>query len=202
VLILATFVFAESAFAQTAFVQGGIALDIRRFSGPPEDRVFDGNVSTVMIGVGGHLTSMISAGVEFDTGRDLVVAPTNSVTIAGRPETITTTYTSKRQAVSALFGLHSPGSHKVRVSTYAGLAFTALRRRITTTAPAIVLSAQPPPTEFTDLAATPIVGVDVSAAITRKLAIVGVMRAQALTFGSELHGFSVRPGAGVRVSFP
>ena len=164
--------------------------------------MFDGNVSTVMIGGGGFLTSMISAGIEFDTGRDLVVAPTNSITIAGRPETIITTYTSKRQAVSALFGIHSPGSHKVRVGTYAGLAFTALRQRISTNAPAIALSAQPPPTEFTDLAATPIVGVDVSATITRNIAIVGVVRAQALNFGNELHGFSVRPGAGVRVSFP
>lgn len=163
--------------------------------------MFDGNVSTVTIGGGGFLTSMISAGIEFDAGRELVVAPTSSVTIAGRPETITTTYATKRQAVSALVGLHSPSNRKVRVGTYAGLAFTAMRQRISNNAPAIVLSAQPPPTEFTDLAATPIVGVDVSVRITRALAIAGVMRAQALNFGSELHGFSVRPGVAVRVLF-
>ena len=125
----------------------------------------------------------------------------SSVTIAGRPETVTTTYTSQRRAVSALFGIHSPVNHKVRVGTYAGLAFTALRQRIASTAPAIVLNNQPPPTEFTDLAATPIVGIDVSVALTRNFAIAGVMRAQSLNFGSELHGFSVRPGAAVRVSF-
>jgi hypothetical protein len=155
-----------------------------------------------MIGGGGFVTSLISAGIEFDTGRELIVTPTSSVTIAGRPETITTTYTTRRQAVSALFGIHSPGNHKVRVGTYAGLAFTAMRRRVASTAPAIVLSAPPPPTEFTDLAARPIVGVDVSVTVARNIAIVGVVRAQALDFGNELHGFSVRPAAGLRVSFP
>ena len=35
---------ADRAFAQTAFVQGGFGIDARRFSGQPEDRVFDGNV--------------------------------------------------------------------------------------------------------------------------------------------------------------
>ena len=176
-------------------------MDVRRFSGPPEDRVFDGNVATVMIGGGGFLTPMISAGIELDIGRELVVAPSTSVTIAGRPETITTRYVSQRRTMSALFGIHSSASHKVRVGTYAGLAFTAMRQRISNDAPAIVLSAQPPPTEFTDLAATPIVGVDVSVTIARNLAIVGVTRAQALNFGSELHGFSVRPGVAVRLAF-
>lgn len=176
-------------------------IDVRRFSGPPEDRVFDGNVATVMIGGGGFLTSMISAGLELDMGRELVVAPSTSVTIAGRPETITTTYASQRRTVSALFGIHSPANHTIRVGTYAGLAFTALRQRISNDAPPIALSAPPPATEFTDLAATPIVGVDVSVTITRHLAIVGHTRAQALNFGNQLHGFSVRPGAALRVLF-
>jgi hypothetical protein len=189
---------ADRAFAQTAFVQGGIVADVRRFSGQPDNRVFDGNVSTLLIGGGGFLTPMISAGVEFDTGRESVVEQNATVTIAGRPETVTTTFTSRRRAVSGLFGIHSTAGRAVRVGAYAGLAFTAFRQRIATTAPPIVLSTPPPPSEFTHLGAAPIVGVDVSVAISRRFAVAGVVRAQGLDFGGELHGFSVRPGAVVR----
>lgn len=189
------------ASAQTAFVQGGIEADVRRFSGQPEDRVFDANATTVLIGGGGFLTSTISAGVELDMGRESAVEETAAVTIAGRPETITTTFSSRRRSVSALFGIHSTAQHAVRVGAYAGLAFTAFDRRISTTAPPIVLPSPPPASEFTHLAATPIVGVDVAVAISRNFALVGFVRGQALSFGGDLHGFSVRPGAAARLSF-
>jgi hypothetical protein len=191
----------EPAFAQAAYVQAGIVTDVRRFSGQPNDRVFDGTVATMMIGGGGFLTSMISAGVELDIGAESDVAQSVTVTIAGRPETVTTTYASKRHAASALFGIHSPTRHAVRVGAYAGLAFTSFRQRIAADAPAIVLTAPPPATEFTHLAAAPIVGVDVAVAISRHFAVIGAVRAQALEFGSDLRGFSVRPGGGVRLSF-
>jgi hypothetical protein len=45
------------------------------------------------------------------------------------------------------------------------------------------------------------VGVDVAVAISRRFAVVGVVRAQALEFGNDLRGFSVRPGVAVRLSF-
>jgi len=192
---------AERAFAQTAYFQGGIEMDARRFSSQPDDRVFDANTSAALVGGGGFLTPMISAGVELDIGRESQVAHSVTVTIAGRPETVTTTYASRRRSVSALFGIHSAATHAVRVGAYAGLAFTAFAQRISADAPAIVLNAAPPPTEFTHLAAAPIVGVDVAVAISHHLAIVGVVRAQALGFGSELHGFSVRPGVAARVTF-
>lgn len=191
----------DPAFAQAAYVQGGIMTDVRRFSGQPNDRVFDGNVATMMIGGGGFLTSMISAGVELDIGAESDVAQSVTVTIAARPETVTTTYASRRHAVSALFGAHSTARHAVRVGVYAGLAFTAFRQRIAANAPAIVLTAPPPATEFTHLAAAPIVGVDVAVAISSQFAVVGVVRAQGLELGSELRGFSVRPGVAVRLSF-
>ena len=192
---------AGRAFAQTIYVQGGIEMDARRFSGQPDDRVFDADVSTLMVGGGGFLTPLISAGVELDMGAESQVAQSVTVTIAGRPETVTTTYASRRRAVSALFGIHSTATRAVRVGAYAGLAFTAFAQRISADAPAIVLSASPPPAEFTHLAAAPIVGVDVAVAVSRHFAIVGVVRAQALAFGSELHGFSVRPGVGARLVF-
>jgi hypothetical protein len=201
-LLLALSVFGTGrAFAQAAYVQGGVELDARRFSGQDEDGVFDGNVPTMWIGGGGFLSPTVSVGVELELGAESEVARSVTVTIAGRPETVTTTYASRRRAVSALFGLHSPAARAVRAGAYAGLAFTSFRERIAADAPAIVLSGPPPPTEFTDLDATPVVGLDVSVSVARNLAVVGVVRAQALGFSSELHGFSVRPGAAVRFSF-
>jgi len=189
------------AFAQRGYVQGGVAIDLRRFSGEPEDRVFDGNVQTLSLGGGGFLTAMFSASLELELGAESDEARSVSVTIAGRPETVTTTYSSRRRSVSALFGIHTSPHRAVRAGVYGGLAFTAFRQRIAADAPAVVLSAPPPPTEFTDRAATPIVGIDVAIAVARNLAVVGTVRAQDLGFSNELHGFSVRPGVAARVSF-
>jgi hypothetical protein len=201
-LLLAMSVFAaEAAFAQAAFVEGGFVIDSRRFSGQPGDRVFDGNVATIMIGGGGFLTPLISASVELDLGAELATAQRVTITIAGRPEVVTTTYASRRRSVSALLGIHSPAQRTMRAGVYAGLAFTAFQQRIAADAPAIVLSAAPPPTGFTHLAATPIIGVDLAAAISRHLAVVAVVRAQGLGFSGELQGFSVRSGAALRASF-
>jgi hypothetical protein len=201
VLLIGSLFRAAPASAQVAYIQGAIVTDVRRFSGQSTDGVFDGNGAAVMMGGGGFLTSLISAGVELDFGTESEVAQSVAVTIAGRPETVTTTYTSRRRTISALFGVHSAPQHAVRVGAYGGLAFTAFRQRIAADAPAIVLATPPPATEFTHLAATPIVGVDVAVAISRQLAIVGVVRAQALEAGSDLRGFSVRPGVAARVSF-
>lgn len=200
-MLTMSLLYTEPALAQAAFVQGGFVVDLRRFSGQPEDRVFDSNVASMTIGGGGFLTPRTSASLELDLGAESEVARSVTVTIAGRPEIVTTTYAGRRRSVSALFGFHSSADRTVRVGAYAGLAFTAFQQRIATDAPAIVLSASPPPTEFTDLAATPIIGVDIAAAISRHLAVAGMVRAQALGFGSELHGFSIRPGAVLRVSF-
>jgi hypothetical protein len=41
----------------------------------------------------------------------------------------------------------------------------------------------------------------VAVAISRHLAVVGVVRAQALESSSDMRGFSVRPGVAARVSF-
>ena len=192
---------AAPALAQAAYIQGGIVTDVRRFSGQATDRVFDANVAAIVVGGGGFLTPMISAGVELDFGAASEFAESVTVTIAGRPETVTTTWASRRRTVSALFGVHSAAQRAVRVGAYAGLAFTAFRQRIAADAPAIVLPAPPPATEFTHLGATPIVGVDVAVAISRHLAVVAVVRAHALEFASDLRGVSVRPGVAARVSF-
>src|SRR5689334_10551916 len=117
-VLLAALCCAEQAWAQSAFVQGGIVIDARRFSGQPGDRVFDANAIGVLAGGGGFITSILSAGVELDMGRESEVAQSSSVTVSGRPETITTTFVSARRSVSALFGIHSPSTHRVRAGAY------------------------------------------------------------------------------------
>jgi len=189
------------AAAQGAYVQGGLALDARRFSGQEEDRVFDANARTVWVGGAGFLTPALSAGVEFELGATSEVQQRVTVTIAGRPETVTTTYGSRRRAVAALFGVHTPARRAVRVGAYAGLVFTSFRRRIAADAPPVVLSGPPPPTVFTDRAGSPIVGVDVAVSAGRYLAVVATVRAQSLHFSSELNGFSIRPALAARLSF-
>ena len=67
-LLTTSLLCAGPAFAQVAFVQGGFAVDLRRFSGQPEDRVFDGNVASMMLGGGGFLTKQTSASLELDLG--------------------------------------------------------------------------------------------------------------------------------------
>jgi hypothetical protein len=192
---------AARAAAQVGYVQGGMSLDARRFSGEADNRVFDANARTVWIGGGGFLTPNLSAGIELELGPDSEVTQSVTVTIAGRPETVATTYGSRRRTVSALFGVHTPARNAVRIGAYAGLAFTAFRRRIVTDVPPIVLSGPPPPAVFTDRAGNPIVGLDVAASIGRNVAVVATVRAQALDFSGELNGFSLRPGAAVRISF-
>jgi hypothetical protein len=199
-LTVVVLLLADQARAQTMFVQGGIVADMRRFSGQADDRVFDSNARTVMLGGGGFLTSIISAGVEVDLGTESSVAQSVTVNVAGRPEVITTTYGSRVRSIRALFGVHSP-PRAIRVAAYAGLAFTALRQRIATDAPPIVLSTPPPPTEFTHLGATPVVGVDVAVTITTGVALVGMVRAHNLGLSGDPQGFTVRPGAALRVSF-
>jgi hypothetical protein len=61
--LLAITLGATPAFAQRGFVQGGAALDVRRFSGQPGTRVFDAIVSSITIGGGGFLTPIFSAAV-------------------------------------------------------------------------------------------------------------------------------------------
>jgi hypothetical protein len=191
----------DRAFAQSGYIQGGVALDARRFSGQEDDRVFDGNVPGLIVGGAGFLTPLISAGVELDLGAESTATRSVTITIAGRPDTVTTTYVTRRRTASALFGIHSTAAHAVRVAAYAGLAFSAFRQRIASDAPSIALTTPPPETIFTHLAASPIVGVDVAVALARNVAVVGVVRAQPLDFGSDLRGFSMRPAAAIRFSF-
>jgi len=200
-LLLALCALPAPLFAQGGFVQGGYGVDIRRFSGQETDTVFDANAGTATIGGAGFLTRSVSAGIEVELGASSEASQSVTLTIAGRPDTITTTYTSRRRSVSALAGLHSDAARPIRVGVYGGLAFLAFRRVTSSDAPPIVLTAPQPPTVFTDRAVAPVMHVDVAIRVTSHLAAVGTVRARGLDLTSELRGFSVQPGAVLRVTF-
>jgi len=200
-LVVALGALPATLFAQHGFVQAGYGVDVRRFSGQETDAVFDANAGTVTLGGAGFLTPAVSGGIEVELGATSEVRQSVTLTVAGRPDTITTTYTSRRRSVSALAGFHSDAGRPVRVGLYGGLTFLAFRRVTSSDAPPIVLTDPQPPTVFTDRAVAPVMQVDIAIRLGRYLAAVGTVRARGLELTSELRGFSVQPGIAVRASF-
>jgi hypothetical protein len=191
----------SQASAQTAFVQGGYARDIKRFSHEGETSVLDGTADGFSIAAGAFLAGRWSAGVEADRGGASSVVDTVSVMISGRPAEIRTEYTTRRRSVSALAGFHSSVARHVRIGCYAGLSFTAFRREISSDAPAIVLQEPTVPTVVNERVTGAIVGVDVAIHVMPNVAVVPALRAQGLSLSGDLSGFSVRPSLSGRVVF-
>ena len=189
------------AAGQAGFVQGGFGTEIRRFSADESDRVFDADTGNLLIGFGGFITPRFSAGLELEPGRSSTTERSVTLTISGRPTTVTTSFASRRRGVSALAGLHNSPDARVRLGVYGGLSFSSVRREVSSDAPPIVLSDPPEPSVFTDRMATPVLGFDAAVRVARHLAIVGAVRGQGLTLTGELRGFSIRPTAAVRVMF-
>ena len=196
------FVFmASEAAAQSAFVEGGISREVKRFSREGDRSAFDGTVNTVWAGAAGFLVSRVSVGIELDLGEESTFQETQTVTVSGRPAEITTSYTSRRRSIAALAGLHSPPDRPVRVGCYVGLSFTAFRRTIASDAPTVVLQEPAEPSVFEERITGPIVGVDAAIRVAPNVAIVPALRAQGLSLSGDLSGFSLRPSIGARVSF-
>ena len=192
---------ASDAAAQSAFVEGGFLREVRRFSNEGTQSAFDGTVNGFWVNGSGFVTPQFSVGVEYDSGGDVTFDDTVTITIAGRPSQITTTYTSRRQSVSALVGIHTSPGRAVQVGVYGGLSFSAFRREIASDAPPIVLDETPTPSVLDERVTSAIVGVDVAILLTPNIALVPALRAQGLSLSGDLSGFSLRPSIGARVTF-
>ncbi len=192
---------APKALAQSAFVQGGYGVDIRRFSAEEGDRIFDANSGHLTIGAGGFITPHVSASLELELGEPSTVTRSATFTFASGPATVTTAYTLRRRGASALIGIHTLPMRRIRAGAYAGLSFTSARREITSNAPPIIMSLPPETAIFTDRTAGPVVGVDVAFQVAPHVAVVAMVRGQALTLTGDLRGFTVRPSAGARITF-
>src|SRR5215217_5676423 len=95
-----------------------------------------------------------------------------TVPLAGRPDIITTMYSSRRRSISAMAGFHGDAAPPVRVGVYGGLSFLAFRRITSSDAPPVVLTDPQPPTVFTDRAVAPVMQADVACRVTSHLAAV------------------------------
>jgi hypothetical protein len=199
--ILLLLVGISDAAAQSAFVEGAFAREIRRFSHEGERSAFDATVDSVWIGAAGFVTPHVSVGVEVDLGGEFTFEETVSLTLAGRPAQITTTYTSRRRSVSALAGLHTSGDRVARVGCYVGLSFSAFRREISSDAPPVVLEEPAEPSVFEERLTSTIVGADAAIRLAPNLSVIAAVRAQGLGLSGDLNGFSIRPSIGARVTF-
>lgn len=191
-----------TASAQGILVQATYGVDIARFSGAEGDAVFDAERPAVAAGVAGFVTPHLTAGLEIDAGRTSTADRIVSLSVAGRPATVTTSYSMRRSTVSALVGVHTRPDGRVVFGAYGGLAFSSVRREIASNAPPVVLATPPAPSVFTDRTADPIAGADVAVRLSSALAVVAAVRAQELALTGDLHGFSIRSGAGVRLTLP
>jgi hypothetical protein len=192
---------ASTAAAQSAFVEGGLSRDVRRFSNEGTASAFDGTVNGTWGHASAFMTPRWSVGVEFDYGDEVTVDETVTLTVTGRPTPITTTYKSRRRTVSAITGLHTAPGRLVQLGAYAGLSFTSFRREISSDAPPIVLDETPAPSVFDERVTDAIVGVDIAILLTQNVAIVPALRAQGLSLSGDLSGFSIRPSIGARITF-
>jgi hypothetical protein len=200
-LAAALAVIASDAGAQTVFLQAAYGPDIRRFSADDTERVFDGTAGNVALAFGGFLTDHVAALIDMELGGSTTEARTVSLPIAGRPTTITTQYRLERRTWSALAGVHTARTRRVQLGVYAGLAFSSVRREVSSDAPPIVLSEPAEASVFTDRTADPVVAMDVAIRLGGPFSLLGGIRAQGLALSGDLRGITIRPRVGVRIDF-
>jgi outer membrane protein with beta-barrel domain len=200
-LVLALLGCASSASAQSVFAQGSVGVDVRRFSAEPEKSPYDGTAPTFMFGGGAEFIGHWVATAEADFGSSTTTSTQTSVVFNGQTLTVHTSYSAERRSVSALAGYRSDGHRRWRVGYYGGVSFTNLRREIVSDAESVVLQAPAPGSVYDQRLTSAIVALDVAIRVGAHLAIVPALRAQGLTIGTELGGYSIRPSIGGRVSF-
>jgi hypothetical protein len=199
--VLAVLLAPSIASGQSLFVQGSAGREIKRFSGEPENAVFDTTAAAVAIGGSGYVRPHWTVGVELDLGRRSTTTQTTSVLVSGQRRDIHTHYTLQRRSASALIGYQTSAHHAVQIGYYAGLSFSKVSREIASDAGTIVLQTPQAASIYTDRVVGAIVGVDVAIRIAPHAAVVPSLRAQGLALGGDLNGHSIRPGIGARIDF-
>ena len=192
---------AQSAIAESAYVTGGVFVDIKRFSGDPGEAVLDGSVPGGTVAVGTHIGSAWDLQLALDVpGFSRTERPR---VITFQKETFTLTSVTENQALSVatLLRYRAKPHGRLRLGYLGGLSFIRLHRRFHTeasedTPPGLI----PKNDERVDYSAAPTVGIDARIVLSPHLAIVPGIHACVFRFGNE-SGILVRPRVGVRWSF-
>jgi hypothetical protein len=199
--LLAIVLAPAAASAQSLFVQGSGGREIKRFSGSPEDGVFDTAASVLAVSAGRAVTPHLTLGVELDLGGKSTSERTTSVVVSGQLREIRTRYTMRRRSASPLIGYQTASHHPIQVACYAGLSFSVVSREIGSDGQSAALGTPQDSTTFTDRVTGAIVGLDLVVRAAPHLAIVPGLRAQGLGLAGDLNGHSIRPTIGARFSF-
>jgi hypothetical protein len=193
------------AAAQSAFVSGGVLYDIKRYSsGSAGPQVYDGEAGGGYLSAGAFVSKRLSAEFEMALSGETTTDVTTPVFISGSAVNFTTTFTTKLQTYSALFAVHTAPSARLHLSYRGGITFVHHRRTII---PPQILPANPEsntvpaPTTLTENVAAPTAGVDADFLFSPRLAMVAALRVHAFTVATDLSAFSIRPMAGLRVTF-
>jgi len=192
---------AQSAIAESAYVTGGLFVDIKRFSGDPGEAVLDGSAAGGAVAVGTHIGSAWDLQLALDVPGFSRTERPRVITLQKDTFTLTSVTENQALSVATLLRYRAASRGRVRLGYLGGLSFIRLHRRFHTEAPPDTPAGLiPRPDERVHYSAAPTVGIDARIALSPQLAIVPGIYACVFRFGDE-SGLLVRPRIGVRWSF-
>jgi len=192
---------AQAPIAESAYVTGGAFVEVKRFSGDPQEAVLDGNTAGGAVAVGTHIGSHWDLQLGLDvTGFSRSERP-RSVTLAKDTYTLTSVTDNQVLTVATLLRYRAAPHGRWRLGYLGGLSFIRIDRRFHTDASdATPAGLIPRPDEAVDYSAAPTIGLDARVAISDHVSLVPGIHACVFRFGNE-SGFLVRPRIGVRWTF-
>lgn len=192
---------AQNAIAESAYVTGGVFVDVKRFSGDPTESILDGEAVGGAVALGTHIGSRWDLQVGLDIGGFSRTERPRTITIGKETYSLTSIAENKVSSVTTLLRFRSTPHGHVRLGYLGGLSFVRLHRRFHTEAPeGTPAGLIPRPNAQVDYAAAPTVGIDARIAINEHLSVIPAMYACVFRFGDE-SGVIVRPRVGVRWAF-
>jgi hypothetical protein len=192
---------AQTTIVETAYVTGGVFVDVKRFSGDPSEGILDGEVAGGAVAIGTHIGSRWDLQLGLDIGGFSQTERPRAITFGRETITLTSVAENRVSTVATLLRFRSTPHGRVRLGYLGGLSFVRLHRKFHTeaaegTPPGLI----PKPGERVDYSAGPTVGIDARIAINDHLSIVPGIYACVFRFVDE-SGLLVRPRVGVRWVF-
>ena len=192
---------AQTTLAETAYVTGGVFVDVKRFSGDPSEGILDGAAAGGAVAIGTYIGSRWDLQLGLDIGGFSQTERPRTITFGKETITLTSVAENKVSTVATLLRFRSTPHGRVRLGYLGGLTFVRLYRKFHTEAPAGTPAGLiPKPNEHVDYSAAPTVGIDARIAINDHLSIVPGIYACVFRFVDD-SGVLVRPRIGVRWAF-
>src|SRR5262245_25856694 len=127
---------AQSAIAESAYVTGGLFVDIKRFSGDPGEAVLDGSAAGGAVAVGTHIGSAWDLQLALDVPGFSRTERPRVVTFQRETFTLMSVTENQALSVATLLRYRAAPHRRLRLGYLGGLSFIRLHRRFHTEAPA------------------------------------------------------------------